>query len=94
MQQRQAFDAYFIGRNDKLYERVKCKRRCQDQEEAAFIILVSLTEHCKYKMVKGDLIRRRVIAGIGDTDLLAQFQLHLGLTLVEAPAQKNQKVAI
>lgn len=91
LQQREAFDAHFIGRNDKIYERVKCKRRYQVQDEAAFITLVSLTKHCKYEMVKGNLTRRRVIAGIRDTDLLEQFQLHLDLTLVEDPTQKKKK---
>lgn len=44
------------------------------------IFLVSSTKHCKNEMVKGDIVRRRVIAGARDIGLLAQFQLHLDLS--------------
>lgn len=56
---KEVFDAHFTGRQNIVYERAKCNRRCQEQGEKAeaFITAVhSLTEHCKYEMLKEELI--------------------------------------
>ena len=68
------FDAFFGIRKNMIIESAKFNRRCQLPEEPAeqFIAsLYNLAADCKYRELKGEMIRDRIVVGIRDLSVRA-----------------------
>ena len=84
---KEKFDSYFTVRCNVIYERAKFNQRKQQQDESAesFITsLYNLAEHCKYGVLKEEMIRDRIVVGVRDSKLSEKMQLEASLTLENA----------
>ena len=91
------FDASFGIQRNVIIERTKFNHRCQLPEEPAeqFIAsLYNLAANHNYKVLKGEMIRDRIIVGICDVALSERLQMDLDLTLEKAKTVVCQKEAV
>lgn len=89
----EAFDSYFGGKVNVIYERAKFNQRTQKTGESAidFITdLFDLAERCNYGALKEELIRDRIIVGITDSQLSAALQMEANITLTKVRARVLQ----
>lgn len=90
---KKAFDEHFVGNTNVIYERAKFNKRCQEVGESAesFITAVhKLAEHCKFGVLREELIRDRIVVGIRDAKLSEKMQLNDKLDLKTAVTQVKQ----
>src|SRR4029434_3448248 len=76
-----------------MFERDKFNKRSQEVGESAenFITAVhKLAEHCKYGVLREELIRDRIVVGIRDAKLSKKMQLNQKLDLATAIVQVRQ----
>ena len=76
-----------------IFERAKFNKRSQEVGESAenFITAVHmLAEHCKYGVLREELIRDRIVVGIRDAKLSEKMQLNPKLDLATAIVQVRQ----
>lgn len=76
---KQAFDQHFVGVHNVIFERAKFNKRCQEVGESAenFITAVhKLAEHCRYGVLREEMIRDRIVVGIRDAKLSERLQLN------------------
>ena len=88
-----AFDGHFVGVHNVIFERAKFNKRSQEVGESAenFITAVHmLAEHCKYGVLREELIRDRIVVGIRDAKLSEKMQLNPKLDLSTAIVQVRQ----
>lgn len=91
---RKAFDDHFVGKHNVIYERAKFNSRQQKQGESAekFITDVhKLAEHCKFRPLKEEMIRDRIVDRIVDSRLSERLQLDPDLTLAKTITQVRQQ---
>ena len=83
----QKFDKYFGVEKNVIFERAKFNMRCQEPDEPAESFITSLhklSETCDYGLLRDELIRDRIVAGIRDGELSKKMQLDAKLTLEKA----------
>ena len=74
------FDSHFIQRRNVIYERVKFNHRVQQEGESVqdFIFDVhTLAQHCEYGVLREEMIRDRIVAGIRDASLSKKLQVNV-----------------
>ena len=92
------FEGRFLIKRNVIFERAKFNMNVQKEGEPVdnFITdLYSLTEHCNFGTLHDELIRDRIVVGIGDKALSENSkQLEAELTLEGAINQVRQKEAV
>ena len=81
------FEKHFIPKRNIIYERAKFNSRTQQEGESIeeFITcLYSLAEFCEYGNLHEEMIRDRIVVGVGDRKLSEKLQLNTALTLEKA----------
>ena len=77
------FESYFIRRRNVIFERAKFNRRDQKEGESvdSFITaLHGLAEHCKFGVLREEMIRDRIVVGLKDLALSEKLQMDPDLT--------------
>ena len=72
-------------------------QRCQEEGETFddFVIaLYGLVEHCKYKNLRTEMIRDRIVVGLCDQKLSERLQLEADLTLEKAMTMVHQSESV
>ena len=78
------FDNHFIKKHNVIYDRKLFNQCCQEEGEAFddFVTaLYGLVEHCNYGNLQTEMIRDRIVVGLGDRKLSERLQLEADLTL-------------
>ena len=91
------FDGLLWHSENVIIERAKFNRRCQLPEEPAeqFIAsLYNLAANCNYGVLKGEMIRDRIVVGIRDVSLSERLQMDPDLTLEKAKTVVRQREAV
>ena len=91
------FYTHFKVRKNIIFERARFNRRVQEEEESVeqFITtLYSLAENYKYRGMKEELIRDRLVVGIKDVTLSERLQMDEALTLDKAKKLVCQREAV
>jgi hypothetical protein len=92
-----AFEGHFVKHRNIIFERAKFNSRKQEQGEPVdnFIVdLYTLAENCQYGALREEMIRDRIVVGIGDGHLAEKLQLDPDLTLEKAVPQARQSEAV
>ncbi|XP_064469660.1 uncharacterized protein LOC135384386 [Ornithodoros turicata] len=93
----EASDAYFVPRHNVIFERAKFNTRVQQDGESAeeFVtVLHSMAYLCNYGALREELIRDRLVAGLGDKKVSKQLQLDSKLTLQKDIAAARQRETV
>ena len=91
------FESYFIRRRNVIFERAKFNRRDQKEGESvdSFITaLHGLAEHCKFGVLREEMIRDRIVVGLKDLALSEKLQMDPDLTLLKATETAREREAI
>ena len=91
------FDDFFKVRKNVIFERARFNRRSQHEGETAekyIMELYRLSENCDYGEMRDDMIRDRLVVGIGDASLSQQLQLDADLNLEKAKQKIRQREAV
>ena len=81
------FDSHFVMSLNIIFERAKFNSRRQeagDTADALITALHKLSETCEFSDFNNELIRNRIVVGIGDGKLSEKLQLDKDLTLEKA----------
>ena len=87
------FDSHFVKRQNMIFKRGKFNMWRQDHGDLvdSFITaLYELAEHCGYGNLNDEMIRDRLVVGLGDSKLSEKLQLDPELTLEKAITQVCQ----
>ena len=93
----QKFEGYFVKRRNPIFERAKFNSRKQEEGEPvdSFITaLHCLAEHCGYGELHDEMIRDRLVVGLGDASLSERLQMDPDLTLEKAVTAARQSEAV
>ncbi|XP_054871220.1 uncharacterized protein K02A2.6-like [Amphiprion ocellaris] len=94
---RDTLDAYCVPRKNIIYERARFNQRVQQVDETvdSFVTaLYALAVNCNYGALHDELIRDRLVVGLGDTSLAERLQMDKDLTLEKAINQARQSEVI
>lgn len=92
-----AFEAFFKVRKNVIYERARFNLRNQGDGESIDVYiaaLYSLADNCEFGILKGQLIRDRIVVGIRDKGLSESMQLKADLTLASATTLARQSESV
>ena len=85
---------FFIIKRNVIFERAKFILRSQQESETVDVFITdlhNLAEHCKFGVLRDELIRDRIVVGIRDKTLSEKLQLEADLTLEKAMNFARQK---
>ena len=91
------FQDFFKVCRNVIFERARFNRRAKQEGETAeqyIMELYRLADTCNYGDLRDEMIRDRLVVGIRDTTLSAQFQLDAELTLEKAKTKIHQREAV
>jgi hypothetical protein len=83
----QAFEDYFVGQRNVVYERARFGMKIQEPGESIddfATALHILSEYCDYGTLRESLVRDRIVLGVSDPKLRERLMLSKGLTLAKA----------
>ena len=90
---KEGFDAFFVPKNNVIYERAKFNQRVQlpgETVDSFITVLYGLAEHCNYGQLQSELIRDRLVVGLRNLTLSEKLQLDGDQTLETAIAKTRQ----
>ncbi|CAL8139314.1 unnamed protein product [Orchesella dallaii] len=92
-----AFETYYIGKRNIVYERARFGLRSQEEGETIESYLTSLhtlAEYCNYGALKDELVRDRIVLGVRDKKLSEKLMLMEALDLTKAVSLCKQWEAV
>lgn len=94
---KEKLEGHFMVRRNVIFERAKFNQRQQEQGatvDSFITALHCLSEHCGYGLLRGEMVRDRLVVGLRDKKLLEQLQLDSELTLERAVTRTRHSESV